>query len=69
MSICAAVNDPDQVKKYPTILGPIANDPVKNDLVCCACGPNSNGGCTNPNSRYCCSPWDPRSGLGGRCYV
>ena len=43
MSICAAVNDAAQVKKYPNILGPIANDSWKNDLVCCACGPNVPG--------------------------
>eukprot|EP00919_Chromeraceae_sp_WS-2016_P027482 GHVR01065260.1.p1 GENE.GHVR01065260.1~~GHVR01065260.1.p1 ORF type:complete len:105 (+),score=8.18 GHVR01065260.1:571-885(+) len=29
MSICAAVNNPEQVKKYPKILGPIASDPMK----------------------------------------
>lgn len=68
MSICAAVFNADQVKKYPTILGPIANDPMKKDLVCCACGEGT-GGCTDPNSHYCCSPLDPRSGIGGRCYV
>lgn len=38
MSICAAIYNADQVRKYPDILGPIASDPMKRDLVCCACG-------------------------------
>lgn len=38
MSICAAVFNDEQVRKYPDILGPIAKDPMKKDLVCCACG-------------------------------
>ena len=68
MSICAAVYNPQQVEKYPDILGPIAADPMKRDLVCCACGEGT-GGCTDPVSHYCCSPLDPREGIGGRCYV
>jgi len=68
MSICAAVNNNEQVNKYPNILGPIANDKMKKDLVCCACGEGT-GGCTDPNSHFCCSPFDPRQGIGGRCYV
>ena len=68
MSICAAVFNAEQVKKYPDILGPIASDPMKRDLVCCACGEGT-GGCTDPNSHFCCSPIDPREGIGGRCYV
>lgn len=69
MSICAAVNDAEQVKKYPNILGPIAKDSWKNDLVCCACGPNAPGGCYNKNSRYCCSPFDQTAVKGGVCHV
>ncbi len=68
MSICAAVYNGEQVNKYPNILGPIANDPMKRDLVCCACGAGT-GGCTDPNSHFCCSPLDPRPNIGGKCYV
>lgn len=56
------------MKKYPDILGPIAADPMKKDLVCCACGEGT-GGCIDPKSHYCCSPLDPRQGIGGRCFV
>ena len=59
MSICAAVHNNEQVQKFPDILGPIASDEMKQDLVCCACGAGTNG-CTDPNSHYCCSPLDPR---------
>ncbi len=41
---------------------------MKRDLVCCACGPGT-GGCEDPRSHYCCSPIDPRQGIGGRCHV
>lgn len=68
MSICAAVYNGQQVQKHQDILGPIARDEMKRDLVCCACGAG-NGGCQDPRSHYCCSPLDPRSNIGGRCYV
>ena len=68
MSICAAIYNPDQVNKYPSILGPIASDPMKKDLVCCACGEGTNG-CMDPRSHFCCSPLDPRPNIGGKCYV
>lgn len=41
---------------------------MKKDLVCCACGEGT-GGCTDPRSHFCCSPLDPRTNIGGRCYV
>ena len=67
-SICAAIYNNEQVQNNKDILGPIASDPMKRDLVCCACGEGT-GGCTDPSSHFCCSPLDPRSGIGGRCYV
>jgi hypothetical protein len=67
-SICAAVNNHQQIQRNYDILGPIANDRMKRDLVCCACG-EGNGGCQDPRSHFCCSPHDKRAGIGGRCYV
>jgi len=74
MSICTAVNNPNQRSKFP-ILDKIwnSNDPETgyplSDMVCCACGPN-NGGCDDPRSHFCCSPYnhDPAE-KGGKCYV
>jgi hypothetical protein len=67
-SICAAVNNNAQVQAHSDILCPIAKDQMKRDLVCCACGAGT-GGCQDPNSHFCCSPLDPRSGIGIKCYV
>jgi hypothetical protein len=53
LSICAAVNDQNQVNKFPNILGPIARDPNKKALVCCDC---VIGGCLDKRSKFCCSP-------------
>lgn len=66
LSICAAVNDQAQVKKFPNILGPIANNPDKKALVCCDC---VSGGCPDSWSKYCCSPISPLKNSGGKCYV
>jgi hypothetical protein len=52
-SICAAIYNNEQVQNNKDILGPIASDPMKRDLVCCACGEGT-GGCTDPSSHFCC---------------
>jgi len=74
MSICTAVNNANQRQKWPILMkiwnsvDPNTGYPLS-DLVCCACGPN-NGGCHDPRSHYCCSPYnhDPAE-KGGKCYV
>lgn len=59
-SICTAINNEKQRKKFKK-LQDIYNGKTKDgkpmrDLVCCSCG-NNNGGCNDPNSNYCCSPY------------
>jgi len=74
LSICSAINNEQQRNQYVwlqniwTGTDPNTGYPMKN-LVCCACG-ISDGGCEDPASEFCCSPYnnDPNE-KGGKCYV
>jgi hypothetical protein len=74
MSLCSAINNEQQRSKFPklnSIYNGITKEgkPMKN-LVCCSCGNSSKAGCRDPNSDYCCSPYDQlKTKHGGICKV
>ncbi|KAJ3268932.1 hypothetical protein HK104_005228, partial [Borealophlyctis nickersoniae] len=70
MSICSAVNNANQRAKFP-MLQNIFNNPNQKALVCCDCDCGPNCGCTDPRSKFCCSPYNTNSPLevGGKCRV
>ena len=81
-SICtAATNAKDELLRekevpgYKAIIHPhirsILQQQVRGlpmlDAVCCACGIGHEGGCTDPESHFCCAPGSPENG--GQCFV
>ncbi|KAI9005216.1 thaumatin [Gaertneriomyces semiglobifer] len=68
-AIHAAVHKPEQVAKFP-ILQAIAKSPTAVAQVSCSCDCGPDCGCTNPASKFCCSPFnnDPKE-VGGKCFV
>ncbi|OZJ05988.1 hypothetical protein BZG36_01237 [Bifiguratus adelaidae] len=68
LSICSAINDPEQRAKF-SILQKYYNDPNTAALVCCSCGTGCSGNCGCYTSIQClfgCSPFSAK-GLGGVC--
>ncbi|XP_055344864.1 uncharacterized protein LOC129592765 [Paramacrobiotus metropolitanus] len=72
-SICAAVHNNEQRARFQK-LRQLYDNPDTRAQVCCACLCPPNTGecnCRNPNSKYCCSPYNLPSPLenGGKCRV
>ncbi|MFN0213964.1 MAG: thaumatin family protein [Saprospiraceae bacterium] len=65
LSVCAAVNNTEQLKKFNNILGG-----YDKNLVCCSCACGPDCGCTDPKCKFGCSPFnnDPKE-VGGKCRV
>jgi len=83
-NLCSAVSDYEHSMKHPFLMS-IRNNANLRALVCCDCweGPMPEGcgaqrcggdkdccGCFNPQSKYCCSPYDHTLvNVGGRCEI
>ena len=69
-SICAAVYKAEHREKHP-VLQQIFNNREQRNLVWCECDCGPECGCSSPQSKRCCSPYNLPSPieLGGKCRV